>query len=215
MRHIQKRRPQIRLNPLQLDPQISAQLCIQRAERLVHQENRRATHQRPPNRHPLHFAARQVGGLVVQLVRYAQNLGHLRHFAGNLGLGCAQYRTAQRKGQIFAHGQMRVKRILLEHHRDIPFGRTVAQDRAAIDRNIPGIGGFQPGNQPQGRGFARPGRPQQHNETAIGDVHGHIMDRDLRPKGFGNSGQPHIRHFATLRHSDRTAGHGRMWRRTG
>ena len=47
----------IGLNPLQFDPQIGAELGVERTQRLVHQIDRRIAHQCPPDADALHLAA--------------------------------------------------------------------------------------------------------------------------------------------------------------
>ena len=48
------------VQPLQLGAHVLAQLGVERADRLVHQQRLRPPHQRPADRHPLHVAAREL-----------------------------------------------------------------------------------------------------------------------------------------------------------
>src|SRR5262249_5619564 len=52
---------ELALEPLQLLLELEAQLEIQRAERLVEEQDARAVHQGAGQRHPLLLAARQLG----------------------------------------------------------------------------------------------------------------------------------------------------------
>ena len=84
--HEKKSLAQTDLQILQLRPQSLAQLGIQRRQRLIHQEHLRRAHDGPPDRHPLHFAARQPVGLAVEQMADPQGFRHPLHPGGNLGL---------------------------------------------------------------------------------------------------------------------------------
>ena len=56
----QRRRAGLDPDPLQFDVHLPPQNLIERAERLVHEENSRLGDERPSNRHPLTHAARQL-----------------------------------------------------------------------------------------------------------------------------------------------------------
>ena len=92
MGHVQKGCAKVLVDSLQLDPKIGAQFGVQRGQRFVHQVDARLAHQCAADGNALHLAPRQRGGLVVQLVRDAQNLGHLLHPSCNLGLGQGDHR---------------------------------------------------------------------------------------------------------------------------
>jgi hypothetical protein len=60
VRDVDERRAEIRLQLLQLDLHVLAQLEVERAQRLVEQQQRGLEHEAPRDRHPLLLAARQL-----------------------------------------------------------------------------------------------------------------------------------------------------------
>ena len=78
-------------------------------------------------------------------------------------------RRAQRKGEVVEDREMRIERILLEHEGDVARGRRRARSCRAADQDRPASGRFEPGNEPQRRRLAGAGRPEQHDELAVGD----------------------------------------------
>ena len=61
------------LDALQLEPEVGAELGVERGERLVHQVDRRPAHQRPADGDALHLAAGKLRGAVLQLAGDAQH----------------------------------------------------------------------------------------------------------------------------------------------
>ena len=82
--------------------------------------------------------------------------------------GPAPRRRAQRKGQVVVDRQMRIQRVLLEHERHVACRRRFARHVAPADVDAAGVGRFEPCEQPQGRGLAGAGRPEQDDELAVG-----------------------------------------------
>ena len=77
MGHVKEGGAQVGVDALQLDPQVGAQLGVERGERFVHQVDAGVAHQRAADGDALHLAARKGGGLVVELVGDPQDFGHL------------------------------------------------------------------------------------------------------------------------------------------
>ena len=136
--------PSSRPGALQLDPQLGAQLGVQRGQRLVHQGHAGAADQGAADRDTLHLAARQAGSGIIQLVRDPQRAGDGGDAGAYLGLGDACCRGAERKSQVVVNRQMRVERILLKHESDVPRGRRQPGGVAPSDDNAPGIRTLQP-----------------------------------------------------------------------
>ena len=68
VRHIDRGRALLEVQPLDLGAHLLAQLGVERADRLVHQHGLRPAHQRPADRHALHVAARQRRRLAAEQV---------------------------------------------------------------------------------------------------------------------------------------------------
>jgi hypothetical protein len=78
-------------------------------------------HDRPAHRNPLPLAARKRPRLAVEELLEAEDA---RRFA-NPFLDLALCRLAQPKAErdVVVDGQVRVQRVALEHHRDVPVAR--------------------------------------------------------------------------------------------
>ena len=153
-----------------LDPQLGVEV----GQRLVHQEHRRLAHDRPAHRHPLALTARQLGRLAIEQLFEVEDLGGVTHPLRPLGLGHPLH--LQVEADVLADGHVRVERVRLEHHGDVPIlGGHVGDvavadvDRAVVDR-------FQPGQHPQRGRLAAPGRPDQHEELAVVDQQVEVVD---------------------------------------
>ena len=66
---------------------------------------------------------------------------------------------------------------MLEHEGDVARGRSQARDVMPADADHPLVCPFQSGHQAQTRGLARSGRPEQHDQLAIGDLEAQPIDR--------------------------------------
>ena len=193
---VQHRRAQILLDALELQPQVVAQLGVERRERFVHQVQRWVAHQRTADRHTLHLPARELGGRVLQLVVDAQHACHVKDLALHLGLGCRVHRRAQREGQVVVHAQVRVERVLLEHEGHVAQGRGEGGDVAPADVHLAGVGPFEPGDEPQRRRLAGAARAEQHNELAAGDVEVEAAHGLHVAKTFSDADEPQVSHVA-------------------
>ena len=155
------------------------QLGIKVGQRLVHQERLRLAHDGPAHRDPLPLPAGERGRLALQVLLDAQHRGHLADPAPDLVVRQLALLEAER--QILLHRHMRVKRVVLEHHRDVTIlGRQVIDDLAA-DADRAGRYLLQPRDRPQRRGLAASRRPDQNHELAIADLQAELVDRLTSP----------------------------------
>ena len=147
-------------------------LASSERQRLVHQVDRRPPHQRPADRDPLHLAARELRRLGCRACGRCAASPPPRATVRSISAARQRaQRRAQRKGQVLAHRQVRVERILLEHHRHVALRRGLAHHVAAADGDAARVRRLEPGDQPQRRGLAGAGRPEQHHEGAVGNGH--------------------------------------------
>ena len=91
---VDRRRALLQVQPLDLGAHLLAQLGVERADRLVHQHRLGPAHQRAPDRHALHVAARQRRRLLAEQMRDLQRLGDAAHFAVDLGAALAASRCS-------------------------------------------------------------------------------------------------------------------------
>ena len=158
------------LDALQLEPQIGAQLGVERGQRLVHQVDRRLAHQRAADGDALHLAAGELRRAVLELVRRcAAARRPASHALRDLGLrrrgapasaagrrGCRRPRDADRANIAGTRRRRRARPARRGSRR----GRR--SDRARVRP-------LEAGDQAQRRRLAGAGRPEQHDELAVGD----------------------------------------------
>ena len=148
--------PALGADPVQLVVQQVAGHRVERAERLVHQQDLRVLGQRPGQRDPLPHAARQ---LVRPLVGEAAQVHQVQQVGGAAPpLGLGHPARAQRQLHVPGRGQPREQGRLLEHERD----------PLAAGGDLAGGGGVEPGHQVQQRALAAAGRADQADELAGG-----------------------------------------------
>ena len=211
--HVENGRAKLELDPLELETKLRAKLRIQRGERLVHQVDRGIADQRAANGHPLHLAAGQAGGTVVQLARDVQQLRGLFDALADDGLGHASRRRAQRERQIVIDREVRIQRILLEDKGDIARSRRIMRDVAAVDHDRAVIGALEPGDQPQRRGLAGTARPEQDQEFPVVDRQRELAYRLDSAEALGDVAQDDVSHGAHSPHW-RSGSPGRCRHRT-
>ena len=153
-------------------------LGVKVRERLVEQEHLGIAHNRAPHRDALALAPRQLARVAPKVGGKAQNIGRPRHPRGDLGL--VHPRHLQRKAHVRGHRLVRIKRVVLEHHRDIALGRGEVVHHPITDRDLARGDAFQPRDHPQQGGFAAARRPDQHHELTVGNIHVHAVNH-LKP----------------------------------
>ena len=78
----------------------------------------------------------------------------------------------QPEGDVVEHRQVRIERIALKHHRDVPVtGRHVVDD-AAADRDRPLADLLEARDHPQGGRLAAAGRSDDDDELTVADLEG-------------------------------------------
>ena len=71
---------------------------------------------------------------------------------------------------------MRVERVVLEHHGDVAIHGSKFIDDLAVNRNVAGADGLEPGNHAQRRGLAAARRAHEHQELLVADLQIDIFD---------------------------------------
>jgi hypothetical protein len=140
-----------------------AGLVVERAERLVEEENRRIVGKRPGDRGALLHAARQLLGIVVletgkpDAVHPFKHhlLAHLRRHAF----------LAQAEGDVVDDGEPREERVRLEDHAAVGAGRA---HRLAVEQDLAGGRLVEAGDQAQQRRLAAARRPENGDEIVVG-----------------------------------------------
>ncbi len=200
---VEQRRAGFRLDALQFDAQVRAELRIERAQRLVHQEYPGIAHQRTADGDTLHLAARKRRRLVLQLVGDLQDLGNLLDLPLDRRLRRLQERRFQGELQVLADGEVRIERILLEHHGDIALGGLEALHRPAVDVDLSAVGNVEAGDHAQRRRLARARRAEQDDEGAVRHRQRDIVEGDRCTEPFRHVFKHDLSHGRALLHCPR------------
>ena len=152
-----------------------AELGIERAERLVHQEGLRAADDGAPQRHPLPVAAGQARHLAVEQMIDPEEPRRLFHALARLPP--ARPLAAQRKADILPHIHMRIEREQLEHEGDVALRGAPERHILAVEEDLAGGRQLEPGNHPERRRLAAAGRPEKAEERALGNGEAQFLHR--------------------------------------
>ena len=199
VRDVDRRGAEPRLERRDVGPHLHAQLRVEVGERLVHEEHARLAHDRAPHRHALALAAGELTGLALQVRRQLEHLGDLAHPL--VALAALDLGHAQREADVVGHAQVRVERVVLEHHRDVAaLGRVVA-DVAVADVDGAGVDLLEPGEHPQRRRLARARRADEHHQLAVADLQVERVQRRRVSAGVDPRRllEPHLSHRSASR----------------
>ncbi len=200
VRHIDDGGAEFGMEPFQLRTHLHPELGIQVRQRLVHQEHLGVAHQRPPQGHALLLPAREFPRAPLQQGCDAQNLGGLAHPLVEFGLGCLPH--LQRKGQILVDALVRVERVILEHHGDVPVFRVKVVDDLVVDGNG-AVGDLdQSGDQVERGGLATTGRTDQRDKLTVLNCQVHIVDGNDVVVGLDQILEYYLGHAASSRNRD-------------
>ena len=127
--HVDERDPDLLLDALQLGLHLLAQLEVERAQRLVEEQDGGPVDERPRERDALRLAAGDLGGLAALEPGQLDELEHLRHAA--LDLAVLDPRPAQPEGDVLVDREVGEQRVVLEHRVDLALVRRQPGDVVA------------------------------------------------------------------------------------
>ncbi len=152
----------------ELDLGFFAQLLVERAERLVEQQQLRPLGQAACERDALLLASRQLMGLALGELAELHELEHGLDALGDPVLGHAFALQSER--DVLPHRQVREERIRLEHHVDrAVVGRDVGEV-AAVEHDAPRGRRLEAREHAQQGRLAAAGGADQREDLALGDV---------------------------------------------
>ena len=175
VRDVDERDAHLPLHPLQLELHLLAELEVQRAERLVEQQHLRLVDDGPGQRDPLALAAGQLGRLAAAEPGQPDHLQRPDGLLPPLRLGHPAH--PQPVLDVLRHRHVREQRVVLEDGVDVPGVRRHLRNVAAAELDPPGVRPLEPGDQPEQRGLARSGGPEQGEELARPDHQVHVGER--------------------------------------
>ena len=192
VRDVDEGEPDLSLDLLQLDLHRLTELQVERAQRLVEQQNLRPHHQGTRERDPLSLTAGELSRLPVAVFREAHHLQSILDEPAPLGPGNLPHHEAV--ADVVGDGHMREQRVILEHRVDLALVWSEAGDVVAAQRDPAGGRCLEPRDHAEARGLPGSGRPEHREELPFADLQVHPVHRDnvaeplhhaLQPDGGG------------------------------
>ncbi|SPZ06525.1 Uncharacterised protein [Pseudomonas aeruginosa] len=149
--------------------QLLAYLGVEGAEGFVEEQDLRLHRQRAGQGDTLPLATGELLGIAVgepvelHHVEQLVDLGLDRGFARPLALGL----HAQAEGDVVEHRHVAEQRVVLEDEADVAVAHVVLRDVLAMEHDVAGVRGFQPGDDPQQGGLAAPGGPSRATSSPL------------------------------------------------
>ena len=133
VRDVQDRHRRLFRQPAQKLDHAVARFLVERAERLIHQQDWRPIRQRPAQRDALHLAAAQADGAAFEQMRQAQPIGQL--LDALLDGGRRLMTDAQREAEVVAHRHGAKKGAVLRHKADVALRRGPMRHLMVVELN--------------------------------------------------------------------------------
>ena len=163
-------------------PHLHAELRVEVRERLVHEVDARLADDRPAHRDPLALSAGELARLPLQVLGQPEQLGHLAH--APVALRARDVRHLEREGDVRGDGQVRVERVVLEHHRDVAPLRRQVGHVAVADVDGARVDLLEAGEHAQRRRLPGARRADEHHELAVLHVEVERVHRRRRRAGI-------------------------------
>ncbi len=174
---VDRRDAQAALQAGDLRTGLDAELGVQVGQRLVHEEDLRLTDDRTAHRDTLALTAGERLRLARQVLREVEDLRRVLDLLPDLGLRHAG--DLEREAHVVGDRHVRVERVVLEHHGDVPvLGRQVG-DVAVPDADGAAVDVLQPREHAQRGGLAAAGGADEDEEFAVLDGDVELVDGGL------------------------------------
>ncbi len=158
-----------------------AELGVEVRQRLVHEEHLRLAHDGAAHGDALALTAGERLRLPVEVLGEVEHLRRVLHLLADGGLVLTG--DLEREAHVVGDGHVRVERVVLEHHRDVPvLGRQV-RDVAVADADSAAVDVLQAGQHAQRGGLAAAGRADEDEELAVLDLQLELVDGGLVAAG--------------------------------
>ena len=205
--HEDERDADLVLDALELHLHLLAQLQVERAERLVEQEDLRVVHEGSRQRDALLLATGELARLAILVAGQLHQLEHGPDLLAHLGVG--QLAPAQPERDVVEDREVREERVVLEDGvRRALVGRDVGDVGVA---QVDGAGGdgLEAADHPQRRGLPAAGGSEHREELSGLDLQVQIVDRDEVVKTLRHRFNPNVSlghaHHSTLSRCSRLA----------
>src|SRR3954468_17572243 len=154
------------------------ELGVQVGQRLVHEEDLRLTDDGAAHRDTLALTTGERLRLAVQVLGEVEDLRGLLDLLPDLRLVDAG--DLEREAHVVGDRHVRVERVVLEHHGDVPVLRRQVRDVAVTDTDGTAVDVLEPRQHAERGGLATAGRADQDEELAVLDVDVETVDGGLR-----------------------------------
>ncbi len=188
VRHVDEGNADLALDVAKLYLQLFAQLEVERPERLVEQEHRRAIHQGADEGNALLLAAGQLFGAAIPRPFQRDQAEHLLHTP--LDLVRRNLLHSQAEADVLPDRHVREEGVVLEHGVDVASIGRVVGDALAVDEDLAAGHRNEPTDDVQRRGLAAARGSQQAEELAALDAQRNVIQGAHRPVELG-----HVAHF--------------------
>ena len=160
----------------ELGAHLVTQLCVEVAQRFVHEEDLRMTHDGAADGDALALAAGERFGLSLQILGDAEDLRRFLHLLVDLRLGNLAQLESER--HVFIHGHVRIERVVLEDHRDVAVFRRNIVDEAVADVEFTIGDLFQTGDHAQSCRLAAARGSDEYDKLFVRDFKRKLLNRD-------------------------------------
>ena len=176
--HVDGGHPQLVLHVLELGAHVAAELRVEVREGFVHQERGGPAHDRPRECDALPLPPRELARITLEQILHVDLGGRVAHRRRSLVR--FQPPHLERKPDVLRDRLVGIERVGLEHHRDVAVLRELVRDVRVAEDHLPGVRLLEARDDPERRGLAAPGRPEQHQELARLDVDAQVLHHVVR-----------------------------------
>src|SRR5438552_497216 len=164
MRDVENRGPDLVVKALDLVLHLLAEILVERAERLVHEEERRVVGSGTGERDALLLPARELCWAPLAQTGETDDLEHSAD--ARFDLAALQLSHSEGESNVFGHCHMREECVVLKHHAQVaPVGRQ-AHDVGPVEEDTATAWRHEACDHPQEGRLARAARPDQAEELA-------------------------------------------------
>jgi hypothetical protein len=153
---------------------VLAKLLVERAERLVHQDQLRIEDQRAREGHALLLASRELRGASRLEPPEPHHVERLRDAPRAVRSGDPA--REQRKGHVLPGRHVGEQGVVLEDDADVALVRRQIADRPGGQADVAARGHLESGQHHQRRGLPGTGRPEERQELPGADVEVEVVD---------------------------------------
>jgi hypothetical protein len=168
------------LEGFQLDAHLLATLGVERGEGFVEEEDFGLEDDGSGEGDALSLPAGELTGAAVLFAGQADEVEGIADATVDV-FGVA---AAESEFDVLTGGEVGKERVALEYGADVAFVRPAVVDDSAVEEDVAGVGGFEAGDEAEGRGFAAAGGSDEGEEPAFGDGEGDVVDGALAGEVF-------------------------------